>query len=651
MRIAVAAGILLLVGSVYAGVREHAFLNHDDRTMVLENPLLDPALAWPEALRRSFVDTPDGNWIPLTWLSLRLDRVLFGFEAGEMLLENAALHAIAALLLFLALRAATGAGGCSAFAAAVFAVHPLHVQSVAWVSERKDVLAGLCFAALLLAWTHYARRPRPSRYAVALGLLAAGLLAKPPLVTAPAVLLLLEWWPLGRLQRAGERRLALIDKLPLAALSLASAWLTYRSQQAFGSMHFGSALPLGVRLANASESLVWYAAQSFWPNGIAAFHPHPAAGISLASAGASALALLGVTAFAFAQREARPYLLVGWLWFAGMLVPVSGLVQVGLHARAERYSYLPQIGLTLMLAWGAAGLAGAGRRGRALVAGSALLAVALLAANARREVGYWRDTRTLFERALAVTRENFYAEQVLASLELEAGRAALAEQGYRRALALAPGSAHAHLGLGAALAEQGKQAEAIAALREGLSIAPHAGGMVQLAALLGQRGELAEALALLDRASAAGDRSSAAQLARAALLRRAGRGGEARDLLAALVAREPGSRQASLELAWLLASCAEPELRDARAAQRLAAPFAAAHAPRGPRALDVFAASLAAAGETARAVEVAREAEALALAQRAPEAQHRAIAARRQRYERGEAIAEPCTAPREEEAR
>jgi tetratricopeptide (TPR) repeat protein len=409
-------------------------------------------------------------------------------------------------------------------------------------------------------------------------------------------------------------------------------------------MSFGSSLPLLSRISNACESALAYLAQSLWPTGIAAFHPHPASRISIASGLGAALVLVFATAISLATRASRPYLAVGWLWYLSMLAPVSGIVQIGLQARAERYVYLPQIGLSLIVAWCVRELAGSGRRARAIAAGAGVIAIGVLAILAQREVGYWRDTRTLFERARAVTGDNFYAEQVLAGLDLEAGDAAAAERGYRRALAREPGYAPAMLGLGTALAVLDRHDEAVAALRDGLTIAPHAGGEAQLAALLADRGDLAEALDHFARAEELGNRALETQLAFASALRRAGRGSEARARLEALLTRDAAARAARLELAWLHATCAEPELRAPAAALSLLAPLLGSGAPRGARLLDVHAAALASSGELARAVEVAREAESLASASAAPERQKAAIRERRDRYEAGSAIADRCVA-------
>ncbi len=493
--------LVALVVAVFARVRGHDFVNYDDRIYVVENPMLreEPGLA---SLGRAFRPY-ENNWIPLTWISLQLGHALHGMQPAGFLLTNVALHAASAVLLFLALLRASGALGCSAFAAALFAVHPLHVESVAWVSERKDALSGLFFMLSLLAWVHYARRPGVLRMLGVAGCVALGLLAKPMLVTLPAVLLLLDYWPLERLRGAPRRALpdpgrlarAVLEKLPLFALALGTAVVAFVVQRATGAMSGDEVLPFGVRLANALDAQIFYLSRSFWPSGLAAFYPHPGADLPLWRPLLGAALLLAISGAALQQAGARPYLAVGWLWYGVMMLPVSGLIQVGLQAHADRYTYLPSIGLSIALAWGLADAFGRSRRGRVLLATCGGLAVAALAGLAWAQVGTWKDTRSLFARALAVTRDNYLAHQALATLLLHEGRAREAEPHFAEALRIKPGWPGAHFGLAEALLARGERDAALARYEAGLELAPrHLRGRIGYGRALAEAGRHDEAI-------------------------------------------------------------------------------------------------------------------------------------------------------------
>ncbi len=513
----VLAGLLVaLVLVVFAPLRHHEFVNYDDRVYVLENPILRMGLG-AASLRRAF-EPYENNWIPLTWISLQLNHAAHGMQPAGYLLTNVALHAASALVLLLALLRATGALGCSAFVAALFAVHPLHVESVAWASERKDTLSGLFFALSLLGWVRYAERPGAGRYlAVALSM-ALGLMAKPMLVTLPFVLLLLDYWPLARLSGAGARpdparlRRALLEKIPLFALALAAAVTTFAVQRASGAMADGEALPLGWRVANALDAQLFYLGRSLWPSGLAAFYPHPGSELPLWRPLAGAALLLGLTALALRAAARRPWLIVGWLWYLGMLLPVSGLVQVGLQARADRYSYLPLIGLGIAAAWEVADRFARGRRSRALLWAGAALALLALAAAARLQVGHWRDTRALFARAVAVTLDNYLAHQALATLLLHDGSADEAARHFREALRIKPRWPGAHFGLAEALAAPGDLEAALARYQEGLRLTPrHARGRSGYGETLARAGRHEEAIGQYLRALRSGGRREAAR--------------------------------------------------------------------------------------------------------------------------------------------
>jgi tetratricopeptide (TPR) repeat protein len=497
IRAAVAVALVAGVALVYAGVRDHAFLAVDDDVYVVDNPNLRQPLD-AQAVARAFTSPYETNWIPLTWLSLHLDHAWHGRDAPAFLATNAALHALASVLLFLGLARLTGAAGASGFAAGVFALHPLHVESVAWVAERKDVLAGVFFGLVLVAYARSARAPRPRHLGAALAL-AAGLCAKQSLVPVPLLLVLLDFWPLRRIGPGASPRLSLLaavrEKWLLFALSAAAAAIALWAQRSGGAMAHGDALPLDVRLANALLAIAAYLRDGLWPSGLAAFYPHPQDAVSRGAAALVLCGILALTALCVRLRASQPQWLVGWLWFLLMLAPTLGLVQVGVQARADRYTYLALTGPALALAVSASAWAGARpvRRRAAAVAAAAILCA--LAWTARRQVEVWRDTETLFAHAARVTENNFLAEHALGSEKLRRGDAGTAAAHFAAAVRMRPSWAEAHVGLADALFAQGRTDEAILAYERGIRLAPRkARGHLRLARALLASGRSAEAL-------------------------------------------------------------------------------------------------------------------------------------------------------------
>jgi tetratricopeptide (TPR) repeat protein len=492
-----------LVALVYGQAGAFDFVNLDDQQYVTANPYVLRGLGW-DGVAWAFGGFAAANWHPLTWLSHMADVTLFGVEAGAHHLVNVALHAANAVLLFTFLWRATGARWRSAIVAALFAVHPLHVESVAWISERKDVLSGLLFFLVLHAWLAYVRRPCTRRYVAVAALLALGLLAKPMLVTLPLVLLLVDVWPLGRLQAAPatvERRRLLArlvaEKLPLLALAAAAAVVTWLAQAAGGATAAAEAILLGGRAANALVSYVLYVARTFWPSGLAAFYPHPIlAQIAVPAwkvAGAAAV-LAAITVALVRERTRRPQLLWGWLWFAGMLVPVIGLAQVGEQALADRYTYLPHVGLFVAIVWAAAEVLERLRAPRAIGWVAAALPIVLLTGAAHRQAATWRDSLTLHARALEVTERNWNAWNGLGDALSDAGRPQEAIPAYREALGIRPRLASAWNGLGSAHGMLGAHAEAIPPLEEALRLRPdYADAWYNLGTAHGSLGEHARA--------------------------------------------------------------------------------------------------------------------------------------------------------------
>ncbi len=497
----IALALGLLVAAVYAPVRSFPFVVYDDKEFVTENPPVAAGLT-ADGVAWAFTRAHSGNYVPLTWLGHMLDVELFGFDAGAHHVVNAVLHAAAAALLFAALLSLTGAPWPSAFTAALFALHPAHVESVAWVSERRDTLSAVFWMLVLLAWARFVRAPGRGSYALVMLAFGLGLLAKPMLMTLPVVLLLLDRWPLGR----AEPWPALVrEKVPLFALAAAVAFVAVVAQRAGGAVASLAQVPLSSRVGNAVVAAARYLGVTLWPADLAVFYPfefeHPAWKV------AGAACLLGcVTAAALAARRRFPYLLVGWLWYAFTLFPVIGLVQVGSQGMADRYTYLPMVGLGIACAWGAADLAARWPRARAPLGALAIAVVAAWAVVARAQLQTWRDSVALFENALAVSGEHPVVHLNLGEAHEDAGRLDLARTHYERGLALAPGVAQLHLRLGALLSRVGDRTGAASQLGAG-------------AAALHRAGRRGEAIAWAERARdlafLAGDAARGEELSRA----------------------------------------------------------------------------------------------------------------------------------------
>jgi tetratricopeptide (TPR) repeat protein len=399
-----------------------------------------------------------------------LDCELFGLDAGAHLVENVALHAIASILLLAFLVRATGQPWPSLCVAALFALHPLRVESVAWVSQRKDVLSAVFWMLSLTAYAGWVCRGGTLRYTSLLLAFATGLLAKPMIVTLPLVLLLLDYWPLGRAREPLAGRIA--EKAPLFALSAAAAAVTVYTQHGGGAVPALSSIGAGARLANASLGYLLYVGKLLWPANLAIFYPLRPVDASLAAAAAAMLAI--VTSAAFALRTRAPYLVVGWAWFLVTLLPVIGIVQVGGQAIADRYAYLPSIGFFVALVWGASDLLSRTRWRTPLLAVSALAIVVACCWLSRQQLRHWRDSITVFEQALAVTEDNFLAHNNLGEALARAGRRDEAMEHYAEAVRIHPGYTPARNNLGVALAERGRYEEADVQFEAALAVRPDA---------------------------------------------------------------------------------------------------------------------------------------------------------------------------------
>ncbi len=515
--LAVCALLLLAVGLVFGQTVRHEFVNYDDDQFVYENPHVAPGLTG-HGMVWAFTHFEGHYWIPLTRISSMLDCQLYGLSAGGHHLTNVLLHAATTILLFLIFWRMTGGLWPSALLAALFAVHPLHVESVAWVTERKDVLSGLFFVLTIGTYVWYVQKPFSwGRYLPLIAVYALGLMTKPMLVTLPLVLLLLDYWPLGRLAPAAAKDIPLadggqgghfsfpvrvvIEKVPLLLLMgvvcLVTAW-TMREAARLDETF----LPFSWRLANTLVSYVVYLSQLVWPVGLAVYYPHPGVDLPVWKVAGAAAVLAGISAAALAGWRWCPYLLVGWLWFLGMLVPVIGLVQLGSYATADRFTYLPQLGLGTALAWGVTDVCRRWPPGRLSCAASSALVLALLMGCAWRQTSFWCNSETLWTHALACTSRNSVAHDSLGTALAKRGQFGEALAHHRQALEIKPDCAIAHNNVALALTRLGQPDEALAHFRQALASDPdYAIAHNNLGVVLQQRGKVDEALAHFQQAA------------------------------------------------------------------------------------------------------------------------------------------------------
>ncbi len=621
--------LILCIGAVYWQLPFNDFINFDDPRYVTENRRVQNGLT-PGNVLWAFTATEASNWHPVTWLSHMADVELFGPAPAGHHLSSLVFHAAAAIFLYLALFRMTGHRMKSLAVALLFGVHPLHVESVAWVAERKDVLSGLCFMLTLYLYAGYAERPSPARYLAALVLYAVGLMAKPMLVTLPFVLLLVDVWPLRRAPRpfletggaAGAGRW-LLEKIPFFLLSAVSCIITFLVQKKGGAVAPLEFVPLAERIANAIHAYGAYLANMIWPTNLAIFYPYLR--IDPLAVAAIAAVLLAVTAFAAAARRRHPYLLVGWLWYLGMLVPVIGLVQVGNQAMADRYTYLPLIGPFVMVVWGASELGDRIGMGSKLRTAVGTAVIAALVGAGWIQVGYWRNSIALFTHALDATGPNAVAHSALGSAYGDAGDAGSAALHFKKAVEMSPGNPFYHYGLGLALSQSGDAAgaadhlqtaltimedpkdrqKALAALgsamaqlgdtaaaeadfRRALEIDPdHARAHIGLADLLAGRQRQAEAIVHYEAAAAAEPGSASIQIGLARLHLQAGDVDRALSCYREVLRRDPGQSEARLVLGRHLLE-QKDVFRAARHFQEVLR-----HSPENARALYLLGIALA----------------------------------------------------------
>jgi protein O-mannosyl-transferase len=580
---------------VFGQTLGHEFVNYDDQNYVYENAKLTSGLS-TAALVWAFTHVHAQNWHPLTTISHMLDCQFYGLRADGHHFTNVLLHTIAVILLFLVLREMTGALWRSAFVAAVFAIHPLRVESVAWVAERKDVLSGVFFMLTLAAYVRYVRAPSVARYLAVALLFALGLMSKPMLVTLPFVLLLLDYWPLNRIRTSDIRRhkggaesatfenqrlgRLIVEKIPLLALSAVSSIVTILAQkQAIGWIE---QLPFAWRVNNAVVSYIIYLWQMLWPVKLAVFYPHPENRLSLGEIILTFALLVTVTATALALRKKHPYIMTGWSWYLIMLVPVIGVMQVGWQARADRYTYLPQIGLYILVTWTVADLSVSWPRQREILGVLAALILGVFSWGAWIQTSYWRNSETLWTHALAVTSNNDVAQNNLGIILLGRGRVDEAIARFQMAVDLRPENAPAQDNLAKALLRKGQVDEAMAHYYKLLQIQPdNLEARNILGTVLFQQGRVKDAIGQWEES----------------------------------LVIEPGNGNARSNLAWVLATYPDASIRNGAKAIQLAKEALQLSRGNNPIIFRTLAAAYAESGRFSEAIDTAQRGSELAISQ------------------------------------
>ena len=542
----VALGLAALVLTAFWGVCLNGFVLYDDIAYVTENVWVQQGLTWA-GVARAFTTLETAFYQPLTLLSHMADCQIYGVNAWGHHLTSLVLHVLNTILLFLALRRLSGALWPSALAAALFGVHPLAVESVAWVAQRKDVLSTFFWFATLWAYAGYVAMPNAKRYALVFVFLLLGLLAKSMLVTVPCVLLLLDYWPLRRVEALPWRGVArrrwawlVIEKAPLFALVGAFCVISYVAQRRAGALVDVEAITTGMRVNNAVVSYVRYLQKMLWPFGLAVYYPHPHGALAAWKVIGAAVLLGGISTIAVMLAGKRPYVLVGWLWFVGTLVPVIGLVQIAGHAMADRYAYVTLVGLYIVVAWGLRDFAARGGSRRQVAVLVAAVVLLGLVPRTASQVRYWRNTETLFRHATQVTPTAYIPLTNLGCALHRQGRYAEAEAIFERVVELFPESVAGHVHLANAYTEQHRYAEAIGVLREALQLDPnHVKAHVALGAALFGAGNIAEAEQCYRRVLELDPANLDAQSNMAAVLLARGAYPEAASVLKDMVAAHP----------------------------------------------------------------------------------------------------------------
>ncbi len=569
----ICVGLALLIWGVFGQTLGHDFVNYDDRVYVTQVPQVSGGLTIPGIIW-AFAHAHAGNWHPLTTISHMIDCQLFGLRPGAHHAVNILLHTCAAILLFAFLRNTTGRIWPSAFVAAVFAIHPLRVESVAWIAERKDVLSAFFFMLTLIAYARYVRQPSPRRYVTMSIFAACGLMSKPMLVTLPVVLLLIDYWPLAR----STSSKLFIEKIPLFVMAAIVSVITFVIQ--VRSPNATAQFPLLWRVENAVVSYVVYVGQLFWPRHLIVFYPHLENHFALWQVVVAAALLFAVTVAAFQVRLTKPYLLAGWLWYVVMLFPVIGVLGFGLQAHADRYTYLPQIGLLIAFTWLIVDLAANWERRREILAIAATASVLLLGACAWNQTRVWKNSETLWSHVLAVSPENDVAHTNMGIVLMERGRTDEALSHLQTALDLRSRGAPAqndlslaliHTNLGFAFAQKGDVDLAINHLRMAIASQPkYPDAHYNLAVVLAQKGDVDAAIAEYENTLSLRTDDVEARISLANALLQKHRLRDAIAQYEAALKAAPHAAFAANNLAWVLATTPEDTLRDGARATKMA---------------------------------------------------------------------------------
>jgi Flp pilus assembly protein TadD len=639
----VCLALVAITWLVFGQTLRHDFVNFDDHVYVYENPRIIQGITLDNVIG-VFAHLHARNWHPLTSISHMLDCQLFGLNAGGHHFTNVLLHTIAVLLLFLVFHQMTGAFWQSAFVASLFAIHPLHVESVAWISERKDVLSADFFMLTLWAYLRYARGPSIGRYAVVVFFLGLGLMSKPMLVTLPFVLLLLDYWPLKRTchqnpafrnprseadtrwRVTSDRMFTLVlEKIPLLVLSTFSCAATLLAQSNSEATDGLDQLPFTWRFNNAVITYVTYVWQMIWPTRLAVFYPHPNDQLPFWQVNLAITFLVVCSLLAILLRKQLPYILTGWFWYIGMLVPVIGLVQVGEQARADRYTYLPQIGLYVMIAWAVADLARSHRNRRFALAIGAPPAIAALTVCAFVQTSYWKNSEILWTHALAVTSDNDVAHNNLGYLSLRRGALDEAISHFNTALKIREGNAASHYNLGRALIEnnlanalarKGLAADAIPHYEEAVRLRPdYADAYYNFGSVLFREGKIDDAIMEWQKALAIQPYDAEAHTSLGTAFGRKGMLREAITEYQQALKVAPQNRLAMNNLAWLLATSSDASSRDGTRAVALAREAIQLSSDVDPNFLRTLAAAYAECGRFSEAVATAEQAMQIATGQ------------------------------------
>jgi tetratricopeptide (TPR) repeat protein len=637
----VLAGITI---TVFAQTTRYDFVNFDDHLYVYDAPIIKAGLTIG-GVTHAFTGSHASNWHPLTTLSHMLDCQIYGLNAGGHHATNVILHVIAVLLLFRVLKQMTGVVWRSAIVAGLFAVHPLHVESVAWVSERKDVLSAVFFFLTLGAYAWYTRAVSMKRYAVVVVFFAAGLMSKAMLVTVPIVLLLLDYWPLRRFEQsssigdnviASDRkpptRLIIFEKIPLIVLSAAACVITFILQKrATGAI---PPLPLLWRVENAFSSYVIYAWKTLWPTHLAVFYPHPNDTLAIGEVILAIVSIVTITAAAIFYRRRFPYLFTGWFWYVIMLAPVIGIVQVGEQGHADRYTYLPHIGLFVIVVWFGARIAMATKSTacNALATAVTVLAIVALAWAAFMQTSYWRNSETLWTHALAVTADNDVAHNNLGYLCVDRGKideailhfeAAARIRAGKRDPHYNAGSAFMQMNLADALARKGKSDEAMVHYEEAIRLQPYyADAYYNRGNVLFAQGHVDEAIADWEKSLQIQPNDADAYTGLGNAFLRKGFLHEAIANYGKALALAPDDPHSRINIAWVLATAPDASIRDGRKAVEFAEKAVELSSIEDPKFLRALAAAYAEAGQFPKAIEVTQRAIVVATRQTNPEIAH-----------------------------